>query len=345
VARKSLIKVAPVQTRVTSPAKATTNKKLHATKHIAGNEHSSTNGMSKSGYNNISKKVDAFPHTIVTTKTQPAQACNWSVKHHNEQNSTATGIVSVATSTSPVTLQQGRQNLIPKSLADFGITAGLGSPYSPNRQNSPKQCKLRAVIINGTDNDATVVLRCELSPPSFSTNWTEKLFYDAIRRNETWTTMLNISPNTMHWFDGEILQVNNKGFAICLFTIYMSTFPPARLILDVAQHICEQLNNIEGNNMMITVDPSTFFWKRGEVVWADVIGSQKAYDTIILMKGQPYPGFFQQNESFIYTYFHRGSIPDTVLEALCTHPPTLEDLPDIVDSDNDEQSSNDSLRE
>jgi hypothetical protein len=90
---------------------------------------------------------------------------------------------------------------------------------------------------------------------------------------------------------------------------------------------------------VITVDPSTFFWKRGEVVWANVIGSQKAYDTIILMKGQPYPGFIQQNESFIYTYFHLGSIPDAVLEALCTHPST--DLPDIVDSDDDEQRSND----
>jgi hypothetical protein len=68
VARKSLIKVAPVQTRVTSPAKATTNKKLHAMKHIADNKHSSTDGMSTSGYHNISKKVDAFPHTMVTMK-------------------------------------------------------------------------------------------------------------------------------------------------------------------------------------------------------------------------------------------------------------------------------------
>jgi hypothetical protein len=227
-----------------------------------------------------------------------------------------------------------------QSLTNFGIFPANPNATAGNHQNGTRTTELRAVIINGTDGNSDILLRCEPVGLNHTLSWSEKLFSDAVRQKEAWVTSLNISSETFPWFHENTPRNNNRNYPIKLFYIPAGNVVTTHHVLRLCRYICERINSMPGNNTTLLVNESTLMWLQGHTVWSDVVGVNKACQMVANSKGTPFPGFYELHENFIHTYFHVNSFTLELMNYF--HAPESTLHPNInINSSNDENFIND----
>lgn len=197
-----------------------------------------------------------------------------------------------------------------KDLACFGITAAT-LVEGKGKQVNGNISALRIVIIDGVAGHCDILLRCEATGQNnVNSSWCEKLFADSIKQSDSWASRLNVSGQAFNWYDNDTMKVNRNGYPIRLFHIPVSSSASnlsSENVTNLCNHICRMLSNYPRNTEKITYDERTAKWINGKAVWADVVGTTKAASIIRISKGNPYQGFFEENEEYILTYFRRNN--------------------------------------
>jgi hypothetical protein len=203
-----------------------------------------------------------------------------------------------------------------KDLASFGITPAKTVDAKVGKERVPNTSALRVVIIPGIDSHCDLVFRCEPTGlGNQNSSWCEKLLADAIREPKSWAKKLNFSVQTYNWYDQNIIQLNRNGYPIRLFHIPVSlprTEITDNLLLELCKHICTMLTSTPRNTESISCQDGVHSWHQGDIVWADVIGKEKALSMVRFLKGNAYQGFYEAHEQFLLTYFKRN---DEVLDS------------------------------
>jgi hypothetical protein len=79
-------------------------------------------------------------------------------------------------------------------------------------------------------------------------------------------------------------------------------------MLQMLTHLCAIVCSCSNNREQLIIDNDELFWINGPVVWSDVIGVRHAIYMLTLYKGNIYPGFFEEHEAFVLTYFRNEHI-------------------------------------
>jgi hypothetical protein len=173
---------------------------------------------------------------------------------------------------------------------------------------------IRVVKINGVNSDEfDLLFRCQSSREG-QPSWSEKVIVDAIKSSAVWCRNLNISSRIFNWYINDTLQMNSFGYPIRLFHIHFNTTFNEENVLQVLAHLCETVSSCPGNNEQLMLNIEDLYWDNGTSVWSDVIGVSNALNLIVMRKGRPYPGFYENNEDFILRYVRREDVTD--LEAV-----------------------------
>jgi hypothetical protein len=199
-----------------------------------------------------------------------------------------------------------------KTLTSFGFeSVTLSVPQTDLRQRRVNSSKIRIVVIYGFNGEKNILLRCEptLIGPSTS-SWSEKVIFDALKIAATWTKDFNINPHPFNWYANNIVQNNSNGYPIRLFHIPFRGDIDVYNLLAMLKYLCEVVMSCKGNKEKLIVNRHDLFWLEGPVVWSDVIGISKSISMIKLYKGNTYPGFFEDNDEFVLTYFRREDVED-----------------------------------
>jgi hypothetical protein len=199
------------------------------------------------------------------------------------------------------------------NLSDFGIKS------SPKKISSEpdKNCTLRACVIKPPHS--AILFRLE---PNDATGqygaYAEKFFNDAVfaKRNNKpghhWIHDINVDNETIEWYHQGEAMLNNKGYAIRLFVIYVDPLPSHSSIMRLGQYICDQLNAYEKNWSKVSIDPTSFFWIPGTAVWSEVRKPQEAYALMCSIIGDPASHddhYYETNKDTIHNFFREGTIP------------------------------------
>jgi hypothetical protein len=204
-----------------------------------------------------------------------------------------------------------------KSLAELGLTPGTSTLFSSTATTGRRQSRLRVVVVAGTGGASTLVFRCELSAARSNPmkgSWLEKVFADVLLLYPKWMAKLNFSRGIINWYHRNEQQLAQGKYPIRMFTIHLSDRPTLATLLRVGSQICDGLNNTKDNSDTIVVEPASYLWLPGVVVWSDVIGIQQSIDTIIVEKGEPQVGFFSEHAEFIHTFFRENEVPKDLLD-------------------------------
>jgi hypothetical protein len=197
-------------------------------------------------------------------------------------------------------------------LAAFGMKPAINMRATFRDRNS----KLKCCVIKGVDS-YSIVFRCEPNDmQNTNGSWSEKVLTDAVRTNAPWVTELNFDNEILYWYHNNVAQKNPKGWPIRMFTIKVEEEPGELALKNLARHICQQVNHVPRNDTTLIVDDNNFFWMKQPTVWSDVVGFEAAFLAIRKTKGEPHPGFFEENESFIHTFFHLNSFDQELGRAL-----------------------------
>ena len=198
-------------------------------------------------------------------------------------------------------LNQGKTTLPKEGLEAFGIKAAA----TGNREYD-KNSKLKCVMIKGEAGAGTLVFRCEPNNLNYRNgSWAEKAFFDAVRNNLDWVSLINVDSDMLHWYHNDEEQKNPKNYNIRLFVIPCAEFPSEESVYQLAEYICQNVNAMPSNTTTISVNPGDFFWIPNDQnpVWSDVIGSDAALKGLVEKKGMPKAGYYEQNKEAIHTYF------------------------------------------
>lgn len=210
-------------------------------------------------------------------------------------------------------------------LASFGIkpAASLSSTMSTtkNKNSMLKCCLIPAGL------DSAIVFRLQPIDPTCN-NWSEKCFFDALRRHDEWVTRLAFDTNCLFWFENNIPQKNSKDFTTRMFVIRTEDNPSDEQLVRLGHHICAEINKLPNNTTTTLIDENSYFWiPRGEAVWADIIGIDEALAQLTKKHGHPHPGYFELHKDTINTYFHSGTYSVPLARAL--HAPVEEIHPSV----------------
>jgi hypothetical protein len=172
--------------------------------------------------------------------------------------------------------------------------------------NAARTSKLRAVIINGVGGELDLLIRCEPVNEE-ECSWCEKVIVDALKQSTPWTRRFNII-GVFNWYHNDILQINSKGYPVRLFHIRLCGTNNGQELLQMLAHLCATICSYSNNREQLIIDNDELFWINGPVVWSDVIGVRHAFYMLTLYKGNIYPGFFEEHEAFVLTYFRNEHI-------------------------------------
>lgn len=138
-------------------------------------------------------------------------------------------------------------------------------------------------------------------------------FNDAIWKRELWTTNLGFSSIIRHYHINNVLQKNNKGYGIRIFTIRLpnpmevSQLPKER-VLAIGHSICEQINNIKSYyQSTLKLEEDNFFWGQGSV-FQEVIGREEAFDELCYNHPPGAPDYYERNKETIRCFFREGTL-------------------------------------
>jgi len=212
------------------------------------------------------------------------------------------------------------------------IRRGVGLNASPanfmmesSKVRRDPHSKLKAVIIDGGRFSA-LIYRCEANDPQSKGSWSEKLFRDCVRDNARWLEELGVRVSMLDWVHNEVLQKNHAKYNISLFAFLVEN-PTEQACFDLGELIMANINALEGEKgAKLFLDKENFFWlPKEKMVWASVIGHEKALNNLILNFANneaPPPDFYIKNERIIHSYFQRGMLPLKYAQVL--HAPMRE---------------------
>ena len=164
---------------------------------------------------------------------------------------------------------------------------------------------LRVVIIPGLHSTSHILFRCQPTLNNYSL--CQNLLMNAISQPDSWAQQLHFSDHSYHWYHNDVLQLNANGFPIRLFHIPLpvnQTDLTADTLLHLCDNICTMLTISARNQETITYDEQNLFWLQGNVVWADVIGTNKALSIIRSLRCSSGHGFYERNEYLLLPFFH-----------------------------------------
>jgi hypothetical protein len=193
------------------------------------------------------------------------------------------------------------------TLATFGIRPAVSTLTGVIQQASARTSELRAVIIRGIDGNSDILLRCEPVGVNHTVSWSEKIFSDAVRTKEAWTTSLNVCSELFPWFERNVQQNNPKGFPIRLFYIPAANIVTVPRLVALCMYICDRINSTPGNNTVLSVNENRLLWLDENAVWSDVVGVSKACQMVVNARGITFPGFYELHHHFIHTFFRPTS--------------------------------------
>ena len=191
-------------------------------------------------------------------------------------------------------------------LASFGIKPAASSNTAKalkakNRDSTLKCCLLSAGL------DSAILFRLQPNDPT-NNNWSEKCFFDALRRRDNWITDLAFDSSCLFWYENNVVQKNPKGYYIRMFAIRTEKNPSNEQLLNLGHHLCTKINELPGNTTKTEIDETSYFWiPREEAVWAGIIGIDEALVQLTKSKGHVYAGYFEIHKAAIDTYFHSGT--------------------------------------
>lgn len=213
-----------------------------------------------------------------------------------------------------------------------GLTA-----VSKKARGHDKNSTIRCAVIPSE----AILFRIQSNDPAVDA-WTEKLFYDDCkprtpeeeRKNPRpqWVTDLNIDDYIYKWYDNNEPKLNNKGYGIRLFAIYISNpiEEIATIALDsIGQHIATMLSNNPKNNTVATcLSGDEYYWNRN-ATWAELIGEQAALQHLQYQTSNTfYEGFYQQYTTAIHRHFRKCTLS---VELACNlHAPISQILPSAL---------------
>lgn len=237
---------------------------------------------------------------------------------------------------------QTKAELPKDGLSHFGIKAAS----SGRRAESDKNSKLKVVLIKGENGTGHLVCRCEPNNPNYRNgSWSEKTFFDDIRKGADWATLINVDNDMLHWFDHDQPQLNPKGYNIRLFVIPFEEVPTEESVVQLGEHICQNINAAPNNNTTISIIPGQCFWIPTEQnpVWSDVIGSDAALKALVEKKGMPASGCYNTNREAIHSYFRPFTF--TLDLARVLHAPIEQVHPELREEMNQENCKKPPLAE
>jgi hypothetical protein len=134
--------------------------------------------------------------------------------------------------------------------------------------------------------------------------WAEKLFFDAVKSNKKWTTDLNVESTCPHWYHNNVLQLNQRHYAIRMFVIPLERSPTKIQIVGLGNTICKNINATHANTTTTTLDETHYFWLPDGAVWSDVIGYDAALTALLRKAGPSCDNYYSNYEATIHTFFH-----------------------------------------
>jgi hypothetical protein len=129
------------------------------------------------------------------------------------------------------------------SLASFGIQPDETTVGElPQKVVSvSKSHLLKCAVLVDKGMLRRIVFRCE-PKESWKTCWHEKLLFDAIREESSWTTALGLT-YTVPWAINNVIQTNGRDFPVRVFCIDSQPIQfNEENIIAIGKHICENLN-------------------------------------------------------------------------------------------------------
>ena len=231
-------------------------------------------------------------------------------------------------------LNQGKASLPKDGLQAFGI-----KPASTGGGDNDKNSKLKCVMIAGENNAGALVFRCEPNNPNYRNgSWAEKAFFDAVRKNMEWVTLINVDSDMLQWCHNDEAMFNPEGYNIRLFVVHCAELPSEDSAIKLGKHICQNVNTMPNNNTTMSIQPGQFFWIPNGVkpVWSDVIGSDAALKALVEEKGMPTAGCYDTNQEAIHSYFRPHTF--TLDLARVLHAPIEQVHPQLRTESNNEPS-------
>lgn len=217
-----------------------------------------------------------------------------------------------------------------KKLSDYGIT-GM-------RLDNPRECKMKCCIVKGPQGYATL-FRIQPNTPPKAAVWPEIRFYNAVIAQEEWCQDKMLHPGYLEWFHNNEPQIQYNG-PVKLFAIYALGAPrPTSVTVELANDICECLNNMQSNFTKTRVDEDNLFWLStdADAVWSDVIGNHAAFEKMTTeLKELPYEGFYEKHVHTIHSYFRKNTFTTELAKAL--HAPNTQVDPQFLHADADNET-------
>ncbi len=216
-------------------------------------------------------------------------------------------------------------------LASFGIKPAASLSTTMQTQKTKNKNSVLKCCLLSAGLESAILFRLQPIDPTCN-NWSEKCFFDALRRHDEWITRLAFDSTCLFWFENNIPQKNSKDYTTRIFVIRTEKNPSDEQLLKLGHFICTEINKLPNNTTTTEIDKNSFFWiPRGEAVWADVIGIDEALAQLTKRKGHPHAGYFEIHKASIDTYFHSGSYSIPLARAL--HAPVEEIHPSLHVSD------------
>ena len=214
---------------------------------------------------------------------------------------------------------------VKSDLSFFGIKPGKSPEGQGYMDHHRKDSILKAVILKDLDNTGTLLFFCLPRDPEVS-SWSEKTFFDCLRKGAAWVRQLNFASKCLFLFKDNEPVVNAKGHTLRMFQIKVSEVPPEESVIKLGRFIAKNIDEEPGNKTKLGVEPDNFFWLK-DAVWSDVIGIEASMDMIIEQAGPTCDGYYEKNKDLIHTHFSKHTLGMNLARAL--HAPMDQVHPDL----------------
>ena len=181
-------------------------------------------------------------------------------------------------------------------LTAFGITASA-SPVAVSRRTGVMQF----AVIGGPNP----VIFVKFSPNGF---WGEKKMFDALRERQEWLMVLEPCQQVFNYHQNNAPIRNSRGYSVRLFAFFCGTVPENQNLVEMGKYLCENVNNMEGNNTVAVIQRDNLYFANNDVTWSELCGTQTAYEQLILQASEEAsPGFYDRHQALVHRFFREGT--------------------------------------
>jgi len=181
-------------------------------------------------------------------------------------------------------------------LTAFGITASA-SPAAVSRRTGVVQF----AVIGGPNP----VIFVKFSPNGF---WGEKKMFDALRERQEWLMVLEPCQQVFNYHQNNVPIRNSRGYSVRLFAFFCGTVPENQNLIEMGKYLCENVNNMEGNNTVAVIQRDNLYFANNDVTWSEICGTQTAYEQLLLQASEEAsPGFYDRHQALVHHFFRQGT--------------------------------------